>query len=510
MAKICYINLSNNPINYIYKNDFLYLPNLKHVIMYDTQVFLKAEYNNLIFLENLKSNISLTWWKGQFFDIFKDRSMTRHKYPHVKYIDLSNNVIQSRKRLEAAFRVFPNIESISLQSCSMRWGNFLLSNPHVTFFDASSNNIPTFPSKTFKHMPRLQTVLLSKNLISSLTGNLFNLTPDLEMLDLSYNNIDFISSTFFINSTKKFQYLLLRNNYLTQNSLLTFPSSLLQNISVFDIRLNSFVCSCKLTKNLGQWLVNSSFSLEERPGMLPYCSPVMHFYSGCVNCQNDVGVFKETSLLNYCSNKSCQARTSVWLCLLFTGLTAMFLFVGIFVSSLNVKTWLSKQALKHVLTFSASNWKNQTIRRSLVYAYHAYVYYDIHNSKTVDWIDKSLIPNLERSCNITIRGRDDQCGTSPVKEMLNKIEASRKVIVDLSDDYKQSNEVVYMLSVLDHLDYQHNLDKTIIISFHNNHTHNAWFNNIKRKKHWNIIAVPDEDDQLPVLWSSIETILLKL
>ena len=506
--KICYVDLRNNPINYIHNFAFSNLPRLQHVLLNNTQVFQRAGLKALYFLLNIQTDITLKWWKGQFFDNFKPHKTFRYHYAHVKSVDLSYNLIKSKESLERAFLVFPKTQSISLRFCYIFFSDFSLKNPLVTFFDASENNIPSIPMETLKNMPRLRVILLYKNQISSLKNNLFSLTPDLEKLDLSYNRINFISADFFKNSSKKFDILLLRNNYLTQHTLELFPLPMLQNLKVFDIRWNSFVCSCSLTKSFGQWLINFSFALNDRPGLLPKCLPLLDFFGGCVSCQNQNSVFKRKSLLSYCSNKSCQAYQSIWLCLLFTGFTFLFLFIGIVMTSSNVKAWLARQALKEVVSFSnKTSGILKSKKRKSVFLFHACIFYDLYDSEVANWVESKLVSNLEKFCKITVRGRDDQCGMSPVKQMLLKIERSRKVIIILSKNYVRSSEGNYVLSILEYLQFQENLDQTVIVTFRIDALSNDLINNRKKNKPWTVLAVPNETDKLPVFWSTLKTVL---
>ena len=292
-SKICYVDLRNNPINYIHRLAFSNLPRLQHVLLNNTQVWRRAGLEALYFLLNIETDITLKWWQGRFFDNFKQHKTSRHYYTHVKSVDLSYNLIKSKETLESAFLVFPKIESISLRFCYIFFSDFSLKNRLVTFFDVSENNIPSIPMETLKNMPRLRVILMYKNQISSLKNSIFSLAPDLEKLDLSYNRICFISADFFKNSSKNFGILLLRNNYLTQHTLEVLPLRMLQILKVFDIKWNSFVCSCSLTKSFGQWLINSSFALSDRPGLLPQCLPLLDFFGGCVSCQNQNRFFKQ-------------------------------------------------------------------------------------------------------------------------------------------------------------------------------------------------------------------------
>ena len=128
-----------------------------------------------------------------------------------------------------------------------------------------------------------------------------------------------------------------------------------------------------------------------------------------------------------------------------------------------------------------------------------------------DWIDKQLVPNLNpESSNLRVEivGRDDHCGFAPVQQLLFKIRASRKVIVVLSENYGQSNQGKYVLSVLDTLHYHTGNDRVVIVTFENDLKVRTLLLRRQRKEEpWSQLQFPDDERDWSMFWESLRSLL---
>ena len=504
--KICGINLKENPLRHIKHNAFENMPNLKYIIFNSTKL-LDQTYKTLQFLNSIDNGFHLQMTNAHFFLHFKsNKSRIRVYARNALSVDLSENEIPSISRLEKAFLGFPNVASIKLKSCQISFVDFVLSNKLVNLFDLSNNKLPDLPTKTLGNMPKLKSLFLSKNLIVYLGENFAKLVPNLEELDLSHNRISHIDANVFKPAPKNLTKLWLNNNYLSQVSIQSFSKSFLKQILHFDLRWNAIGCDCSLTKTFGWWLLNSNFASKDRPGFTPICTHILDYnMGGCAKCQvPNIGT--EVSLLTYSCNKSCQEFLPKVLFSIFLGCTLLLLLAGYIIISggPKYKAWLSYHLLKDIISFKAETAKN----KRQMFAFHAFVCFDLNDKVTDGWVENQLLPNIDSHCRVTIYGKNNHCGVPPTTQLLLKLEASRKTIVILSGNYGLSEECKYIISVLEYLEYRTGTKKLLVITFQNDKQIGGLLDKQRTIKPWSVLNVPDEQEKWPLLWKCLNTVIL--
>ena len=496
---LCYIDLTYNPIVYIHDNAFAALPSLVY-LAFDSAQLIRA-YTDLSFLGNINNALNFKWINGDFFTTFFPTGSDKRKFPLVTSIDLSHNILPSEAALENIFDSFPSVTSIALRYCNIYSSYFSLTNSDVTYLNMGHNELPSLPTNTLMNMRHLKYLLLYENKISFVPDNLFNMTPFLEELDLSYNRITHINQSVFIPFPSSLKKLNVKYNYLVEMPLTVIPSGDL----ILDLRWNYFKCTCELTNSFGQWLTNQSYYLENRLGLLPFCSSLLiEYYDGCVSCYNDDD--SEVALLNFCANKSCEESIFLYLCLGFTSFILIFIILVDLFTSRRWQKWCAIQLLTDIISFRSGS-INETPTHSKLYSYHACICFDLCDNKSCDWVDYHLVPNLEPHCRLTVTGRDDQCGISPVQQLLQKIEASRKVLFLMTKNFVNSNEGKYTLSVLEYLEYKYGIDRMVILQFEDDKQTGGLLQKRIKCKPWSVLNVPNDEGCWPLLWTSLKTLL---
>ena len=499
---LCYIDLTNNPIVYIHYTAFADIPSLEY-LTFDSAELIRA-YTDLSFLSNISNSLNFKWIYGDFFTTFFPTGSDKRKFPLVTSIDFSHNNLPSEAVLQNVFDSFPSVTSITLCYCNIYSSYFSLTNSNVTYLNMGHNELPSLPRNTLMNMQGLKYLLLPKNKISFVPDDLFNMTPLLEELDLSYNRITHINQSVFIPFPSNLKKLDVKYNYLVEMPLTVMPSGDL----ILDLRWNYFACSCELTNSFGQWLTNQSYYLENRLGLLPFCSSLLiEYYDGCVSCYNDGD--SEVALLSFCANKSCEESIFLYLCLGFTSFILIFIVLVDLFTSKQWKKWCANQLLRDIISFRNGS-INETPTHSRLYSYHACICFDLYDSKSCDWVDYHLVPNLEPHCCLTVTGRDDQCGISPVQQLLQKIEASRIVLFLMTTNFVNSNEGKYILSALEYLEYRYGIDRMMILKFEDDKQTGGLLQKRIKCKPWSILNVPDDEECWPLLWTSLKTLLKRL
>ncbi|XP_076803078.1 toll-like receptor 7 [Clavelina lepadiformis] len=412
--------------------------------------------------------------------------------------------------LTKIFRIFPAARKISLRKCGISNPRILLRNSQVTSIDLSENKLPELPMETLWVMRDLLALSIYSNKISQLDRRMFDSVPRLTYLDLSNNEISYICRDFFAANASNLRTLFLRNNYISQITSDIFPMNFLEHIEFLDIRLNSISCSCELTTIFGKWLTKAPYTIVQRVGILPKCTPLIDSnYGGCVKCFSS-GLFADQSLLSYSANITCQSDFYFNICVSFSSFIIAFIVAGLVFTSKRWKLWLASYATKAIMFSEKSYDDDDNDDDDDSFAFHACVVYDKENRKVGDWVDQHMIPNLT-NCppffKMTVNGRDDQCGSLRVNQLLMQIQSNRKTIAILTGDYCKSNVGRYVLSVLEYLKYSKGRDKAVLITFERDVLVGDM---IRRRLHdhdWSLSQVPEDEDTWPMFWDGMRLAL---
>ena len=502
--KVCGINLKDNPLRYIHHKAFDDMDNLHHILLNSTKL-IDQSYQTLQFLNHVKSSFHLQMTNGHFFMHFS--SKFTNKTLKAVSVDLSGSEIVSKTQFEKAFRSFPNLISIILKSCGIPFINFNLSNEFVTNLDLRENKILGLPTHTLENMPKLRFLLLSKNFLFEITWKFAKFNPDLEELDVSFNQITFISESAFNPVPKNMSKLWLNNNYLSQIGIELLSKKLLDQLYYFDLRWNDVGCDCKLTKTIGWWLLQYDFNLQDRPGFTPFCTPILDRYlGGCTVCQQpQIGT--SVSLLAYSCNKSCEEFLPKVMCYTFLVCSLIFLILGYIISSPKWKALLSHYFLEDIISASTSNLATITKRQQQIFLYHVFICFDLRDQVIGDWVDNCLVPNIDPLCNVLVIGKHNHCGIPPATQLLFGLEASRKTLMILSGNYGLSQECKYIFAVLKYLEYKTGGDRLLIISFRHDNQARGLVDKHRLFKPWSVFNVPDEREKWQTLWKCLNTMI---
>lgn len=124
---------------------------------------------------------------------------------------------------------------------------------YLTVLDVSRNSLATLTPSVFTHTPNLKELDLSRNQIQSVGSTNFSIMPDLTLIDLSHNKINVIeySSRFTLDNLPNLRFLYLNHNGM-QKFYLELRGS--PNIELLDASYNNF--------NFDSWWFNFPKSTE--------------------------------------------------------------------------------------------------------------------------------------------------------------------------------------------------------------------------------------------------------
>lgn len=172
---------------------------------------------------------------------------------HMNVLNLSYNQIEDFGIL--ASKSFLNITHLSIKGNSIHSiPEVILNIKHLKVLDLAENSIKHIPILNYKYLLSLN---LSKNTFNFLDGEAFQNLLNLELLDLSHNELEFLNKDSFLstkagsNYLKKLRHLALNNNYIKNiqpQSLMTLTGLEALNLAenyLSDIGSKTFY---KLTK----------------------------------------------------------------------------------------------------------------------------------------------------------------------------------------------------------------------------------------------------------------------
>ena len=496
------IDFRNNPILFFHQKSFDGLPLLSWLFIRSTSVI--RSQKPLHFLKHFHHQVNLQL-AASGSSLFQSLIHLSTRNIKVEEINLSGNLVPSIRSLDFGLKHFTRATKLSLAGC----GIFYMPPipiPALVYLDLGNNEILRLSTETFQNLPKLLTLILSHNKIKHLSLGLFNQTRSLDYLDVSNNLIRTISTESFHKILPKLKVLHLQNNYLFRLSLETFSLPSLQQLELLDLRWNSLECSCEIAQNFGIWLQTDSFDLRQRPGFLPKCQPPASFgFFDCVTCSlaNGNQAAVEQPLVSYATQSECISWFSVALLTIHLGCFLIFTASGVFGASSRTRLWLLKLTAKSVIERSRDP---DEVDRATLFAFHAFILFDINEQLVGDWVDNDLLPKLTEtlpSFKIVVTGRDDQCGASPVKELLLKIEASRKVVVVLSGGYGKSPNGRYALSVLENLEYQTATDRLVVVTFGPISHDGGLLRKRRNNKPWAVLKFPEDARESEIFWECL-------
>ena len=514
MPCLAHIDLRNNPILFIHTDSFKNLFNLNTLYIKSMSLFPSNErsfrFLHYITLYNISQSFYLSLLNDNLFQSLQKEVKNATIAKHIINVDLSQNRISSALHIQKGLEVFPNAKRLILKDCSMKFSNFSLPTKFLWHLDLSQNQISRIVPKLLRSVLLLRTLIVSHNKISQIKVNVLNILTHLEILDLSYNRISVISND---KSTKRYlknlRVLKLQYNYISVLSEEIFSFSFLSQLYHLDLRWNSIECYCELTQNFGRWLAQGSYSLSERPGLLPRCFALLRF-GECVSCvatEQNKNANKQP-LVQFATTSVCTSSFSSLLTAVFTSFFFLFTAITTFFCSSKGTLWLAKFATQRA---RSANVADEEQNFSAIFAFHGFVMFDTEDAAIGNWVDDRLVPKLSAilpNTKLEVSGRDDQCGFTPVTQQLLKIEASRKVIVVLTGNYWQSSPGKYMLSALEDLYYRTGHNRAVIVTFENEFYSGGLLRRRRNNSPWSVLKYPADERRSALFWEALRTSLM--
>ncbi|XP_067943406.1 toll-like receptor 13 [Watersipora subatra] len=366
--------------------------------------------------------------------------------------------------------------------------------------DLSGNKIKRVSCELFKNLSQLRTLILANNEITVLDDKVFALTPLLSNLDLSDNIIPVINA-----SIVNYGLSNLVNFYLQANQIKILPPELLKvfdanmtKLKVFGLLGNPLTCSCD--KVLSDWVRNRSAIIIQVKNLV---------------CSTPENPDVTAQVISF--------KPNPFLCHVKEPLIIISIVLGCVISSLaiGIPCYRYRWYFRHPQVVArAVKDRLEELEFEQKCEYDAFVSYNSGSDSDISWVTKKFIPSIEtvsaegiQKLKLYIVDRDSAAGSLKHTEQCRAIEASRKIIVLLSNSYlanpsclTEANLLVgYELVEGEHC-YQPNRMLIILLEELNEEVLKAPVTSMLTQ---NVIHVADSKTKMKHVWKRVRRFLAK-
>ncbi|KAF8790507.1 toll-like receptor 2 [Argiope bruennichi] len=468
--------LSYCSLNIIQIGAFDNLPNLEELVLSNNELITHpvrdTSLNNLrtLILKRQVSRYSIKFSLPDF--AFKNSN-------RLEILDLSNTLIDSKlsryslhglkslrlldlsvtKILEIedyAFETLFSLEFLVLNGNSLRYlTNFTFFGlQNLTHLYLSSNYLQfSYPVYPLKHLPFLMTVFFHNNKIVSFPKGFFSSIYNLKVLIMSNNALVPWSEEIF-NKNSSLTALSLSGNqlsYVTPSMLSDFK----QVNEFLDITRNPFNCSVCGMEEFQHFLKSSNLTFNVQMSGEELDSTLMCTEPAFLRGQPFLDI--EMTLIQ-CSEMQEEVLSLFSLLIIVLAL----LFITIAICMCYFFRWYIRYWVFHVKAKVKEKIRHD-FENEQRYAFDAFVSYNSHDNY---WIAKYLVPSLEHKdpkYKLCVHERDFQVGRLITENILEAIEASRNVILILTEDFIKSEWCMFELHMAQHRLFDDTRDCLILV-----------------------------------------------
>ncbi|XP_052073234.1 toll-like receptor 6, partial [Mytilus californianus] len=200
-----------------------------------------------------------------------------------------------------------------------------------------------------------------------------------------------------------------------------FPRNAFKHLSILSLGNNPFACTCSNVW-FHNWIQTEKIIFENYPELYHCKTPP----------EKDGEMLKDAIPTYFeCSNTDKELFTAVVTSLSLSGIVFVIIFSLIFRLRWHIRYWLFLYRVKKKGFSLISNEETD-------YKFEAYV---IYCDNELEWIRKKLLEKLENESGISlcIRDRDFEVGKVYVENIIEKMTASRRIILVISHDMVKSD-----------------------------------------------------------------------
>ncbi|CAG2215876.1 unnamed protein product [Mytilus edulis] len=421
-----YVDISSCPISIIIRDTFSNMHSLKFVKIHFRKHRNSAQVENII--RDLQTTpIDTLILERAFFtavifpyDVFFYLNKTS-----IRSLHITNNMLTTSYMSSSFEYLPPSLRHLDFSSDRLRQLSIYM--PYLLRLNLRNNSLGKFlagHSYMLSAKTDLQSIDLSMNNIHYLTFSMFHNNVRLEVINLSQNYL--MDITFDTSHLLSIQILDLSDNSITHfNDTITKAfTTLFQTTDLkIDLTNNMLQCSCYTVKFL-RWVLdhNNRFLNQERY--------MCKFENG--NIANLTSLKETVNQIQ----KECSSYTTLIVCVA----------VGIFAAILILCSGLIyryRWTLRYMYyTTKSKYYRYKPVEMDEIYSFNAFVSY---SDKEKDFIINEWIPNIEQACDLKlcIHQRDFLPGEDITVNITNAIRESKKTVCIVTRSFLDSYYCIF-------------------------------------------------------------------
>ncbi|XP_041663353.1 toll-like receptor 8 [Cheilinus undulatus] len=383
---------------------------------------------------------------------------------------------------------------------------------NLTILDISRNSIKTIPGDVYEYLPRnlttflihqnklshfqwdklkwlpcLQTLDLSGNFLTKVTGSNLNITDTLTFLDLSHNHI-FQLDHGFLKSANTLQILSLNNNKLTIINQSTFQFWPKSQIKTLFLHKNPFQCTCDSLDFL-LWMQSTDVKIPK--------------LSTAVSCGAPAN--RRGRALIHFDIKQCVDDSKAFLIYIFT---YCFIIVFMFVATV---TQLFYWDASYILHYMRAKFKGYRSLSSPGSAYDVFVMYDTTDPHVSEWVMKNLQVKLEeegeKHLPLCLEERDWTPGVPLVDNLTQSIRYSRKTLFVLTKNFVKTGTFKLAMYLAHQRLLDENVDVIVLLMLEPVLQHSPFLRLRKRLCGKSVVEWPRTAAAEPWFWQNLRSVV---
>ncbi|KAM8856013.1 toll-like receptor 8 isoform 2-T2 [Spinachia spinachia] len=381
---------------------------------------------------------------------------------------------------------------------------------NLTILDISHNSIKKIPDSVYEYLPsnlttlrlhhnlltdfrwdklmcfhQLQVLDLSFNNIYNVTG--INLNVSLTYLDLSHNHISHLENG-FLKGARSLSTLILSNNKLTIINESTFQSRPGSQIQTVFLEGNPFQCTCD-SLDFIVWIENSDVKIPRLTSKVTCDTPANKkghalIYFGIDQCVNDGEAFIIYILTNF------------------------FIVVFMFVATLAHLFYWDASYMLHYMKAKLKGYRSLNSADSV---YGVFVTYDTRDPHVSEWVMTNLRVKLEEEGDLRLplclEERDWPLGAPLLENLSQSIRYSRKTLFVLTEAYVRTG--VFKLAM--YLAHQRLLDESkdviVLLMLEPVLQHSHFLRLRKRMCRKSVLEWPKTPAAEPWFWTTLRNVV---
>ncbi|CAC5380877.1 unnamed protein product [Mytilus coruscus] len=295
--------------------------------------------------------------------------------------------------------------------------------PKIDYLDLSGNEFPSIHvlEKMLSSLRSLSHLNMDNCQLITLPENLFLKLPNLSHVSFKDNRISSWNGHGVFGNQSSVRTIILTGNALSTINETLFPRNAFKHLSILSLGNNPFACTCSNVW-FHNWIQTEKIIFENYPELFHCKTPP----------EKDGGMLKDAIPTHFeCSNTDKELFTAVVTSLSLSGIVFVIIFSLIFKLRWYIRYWLFLYRVKKKGFSLISNGETD-------YKFEAYV---IYCDNDLQWIRKKLLEKIENESGISlcIRDRDFEVGKVYVENIIEKMTASRRIILVISHDMVKSD-----------------------------------------------------------------------